>query len=406
MQLISEIWSSASTLKWAAVRASVVRPLSSSVVRLNRKRKIDFVGPAFVLIALVWSASAQTTTYSAITESEGSTSNRSTRARETRVEENGRTIETQIVEEPSVNGGYVLKTATEKETIHDASNMVRVVERWYVPDGDGQRRLSRISESETTVSAANQTTIRTTYESDLDGHLREVAHNTEESTPLNASANQTVSTLFVPREGVFAPVRQGVTFDPVEQTVTVEIRKENGIVDVQRTISVPNSTGKLIPTLVTNSEKEKAAADSPGRYKEEVLGADAGRVLGEGEQMSLIQRTVTQEWKDQNRQEHSLANRYSMFPLGVAPDGELHLTRQVATVRQVLADGETQVVQEIAETPGANTDRLQPRRKIIEISSGSGGQFETRTIIEEPNSSGAMQPSETSKTRGFRSGNH
>jgi hypothetical protein len=146
MQLISEIWGSASTLTWAAAaRASVVGPLSSSASKLNRKRTIDCFGPAFMLIALVWSASAQTTTYSAITESQESTWNRSTRVKETRVEANGRTIETQIVEEPSINGGYVVKTATEKETIHDTPNIVRVVERWYVPDGDGQRRLSRIS---------------------------------------------------------------------------------------------------------------------------------------------------------------------------------------------------------------------------------------------------------------------
>jgi hypothetical protein len=320
---------------------------------------------------------------------------------------NGRTIETQIVEEPSINGGYVLKTATEKEIIHDTPNVVRVVERWYIPDGDGQRRLSRISESETTtVTDASKTKIRTTYESDLDGQLREVAHEVEESTPLNASANQTVSTLFVRREGVFAPIQQGVAFDPVQQTVTVETRKENGIVDVQRTISAPDSTGKLIPTLVTHSVEEQAGAGSPRSKEEEVLGVDAGKVLGEGQRMSRAQRTVTQEWKDQDGQEHSLAKTYSMFPLGVAPDGELRLNRNVATVRQVLAD-HTQVVQEITEIPAANTDRPQPRQKIIEISRrSSGGQFETQTIIEEPNSWGAMQPFGISNTRGFKSDNH
>jgi hypothetical protein len=51
--------------------------------------------------------------------------------------------------------------------------------------------------------------------------------------------------------------------------------------------------------------------------------------------------------------------------------------------------------------------RLQPRQKIIEISRrGADGQFETRTIIEEPNGSGAMQPFGISNTRGFRRGNH
>ena len=68
---------------------------------------------------IVSSAAAQTTTYSAVTETQDSTWNRSTRVQETHVDANGRIIETQVVERPSINGGYALGTATEKETIHD-----------------------------------------------------------------------------------------------------------------------------------------------------------------------------------------------------------------------------------------------------------------------------------------------
>jgi hypothetical protein len=74
-----------------------------------------------------------------------------------------------------------------------------------------------------------------------------------------------------------------------------------------------------------------------------------------------------------------------MFTIGVAPDGELHMNRQVAAVRRVWADGVTQVVEEIADiNPGAKTDRPQPREKRIEISRhGADGQFDvtdTRTV--------------------------
>lgn len=71
-----------------------------------------------------------------------------------------------------------------------------------------------------------------------------------------------------------------------------------------------------------------------------------------------------------------------------------------------VADGVIEIVQETADiNPGARTDRPRVIEKKIEISRrGAGGQFETQTIVEAPNSSGAMQPFCISNARGFKSG--
>ena len=53
------------------------------------KRIMMCVGPALLLLTFVSSASAQITTYSAVTETHYSTWNRSTRVKQTRVEANG-----------------------------------------------------------------------------------------------------------------------------------------------------------------------------------------------------------------------------------------------------------------------------------------------------------------------------
>jgi hypothetical protein len=366
--------------------------------RLVRNRMMTRFAPAVILIAFASSAVAQTTTYSAATETHDSRWNRSTRVQKTRVEANGRTIETQVVEKPSVNGGYTLETATETETIHDGPNTVRVTERWYVPDGNGRRQLSRMIEAETTtVPGRSTTTTRTRYDSDMDGHVQAMERETEESTALNASTNQTVSTVFLRLGGVFVPV---------QKTVTEETRKDNGVTDVRRTVSLGDHNGQaLIPTVMTHTEEKPTAGRSSGTREERVSQSDAGMTPGEG-QMSLIQRSATQEWKDSEGQEHSVAETYSMFSPGIAPDRELHMSRRVSSVRQVTADGASELIEETADiNPGAKTDPPRLKTKMIEITgTGPDGQFEIQTTFEAPNSSGAMQPFWIGSTKGFERG--
>jgi hypothetical protein len=221
-----------------------------------------------------------------VTKNQNLTWNRSTRVKQTRVESNGRTIETQVVEAPSINGGYGLASATEKETIHDGPNTVRVVERWYTPDADGHRRLSEITEAETTIVPGKRTTIiRTRYDIDLDGHLQPMERDIEESIPLTASTTQTTTAVFLLRGNIFVPV---------QQTVTVETRKEEGLTDVQRTVSLPDQGGKFIPTLITHSVEEQTGSS---RTKvEHTVRADTGKVPGEG-QVLPVERTLTEDWR-------------------------------------------------------------------------------------------------------------
>src|SRR5512143_4114991 len=86
----------------------------------SRNPIMAWFGPAFILI-LLCSASAQITADSSMTENHDATWGRSTRVTQTRVEVGGRTIATQIVEKPSVNGDYTLVNAIETETSHDGA---------------------------------------------------------------------------------------------------------------------------------------------------------------------------------------------------------------------------------------------------------------------------------------------
>jgi hypothetical protein len=196
------------------------------------------VGPALLVLGMVSSASAQISTYGATTDSHDSTWNRSRRVKQTRVVADDRTIETKVVEEPSINGGYALLTATEKETIQVRTDTIRVVERLYVRDQNGHRQLSRMAETETTtVPGKNKTTVRTWYESDVNGNLKAMERQTEESIPLNASTNRIVSSTFRMSGGAYVRIHQ---------TVTLETRNENADIDVKSTNSFADSGGESI----------------------------------------------------------------------------------------------------------------------------------------------------------------
>jgi len=185
--------------------------------------------------------------------------------------------------------------------------------------------------------------------------------------------------------------------------VTIEARKNNGLTDVQRTVSLGDHNGQaMIPTMITHTVEEQTGNAGSRTKEERVLRADTGKMPGEG-QMLPVERTVTLEWRSPDGEEHSRAETSLMFTIGVAPDGELHMNRQVASVQRVLADGRTQVVQETAEiNPGAKTDRPQPKEERVEISRhGADGQFDVQVIFEAPDGSGSMRPFWISNTHGF-----
>ena len=66
----------------------------------------------------------------------------------TRTEQDGRTIETRIVEGPSINGGYAPLIETEQQTIQLNSNTATVVTSQYSRDANGNRQLLGVIEEQ------------------------------------------------------------------------------------------------------------------------------------------------------------------------------------------------------------------------------------------------------------------
>ena len=156
----------------------------------------------------------------------------SQRITETRSEANGVALQTRVTEVPSINGGYALFSATERETVRVNADTVREVERSFFLDGNGERRLSQVTESvTTTLPGGREKTVHTTYNLDPDGHPHLARRQDQESTAINATTKQTTTSVFVPGANGFV---LGVETQKLEQ------ERPDGVVEVQITEKRPN----------------------------------------------------------------------------------------------------------------------------------------------------------------------
>ena len=107
----------------------------------------------------------------------------------------------------------------------------------------------------TTVPGRSKTTIRTRYDSDLDGHLQAMEREVQEfdySECLDQADH--VHPFPAPRH----------VFVPIQKTVTVETRKESGVIDVQSTVSLRDQSGQIHPDA---GDAQRGGANTRQQYK-------------------------------------------------------------------------------------------------------------------------------------------
>ena len=107
-----------------------------------------------------------------------------TRVIVTRTEQDGRTIQTRIVEGPSINGGYAPLIETEQQTTRLNPNAAIVVKRQYFRDSNGNRQLLEVTEEQrSTAAGGREAVVRTTSRADVNGHLQVVEREVQETVP-------------------------------------------------------------------------------------------------------------------------------------------------------------------------------------------------------------------------------
>jgi hypothetical protein len=299
-----------------------------------------------------------------------------TRVIVTESQQDGRTIETRVVEGPSINGGYAPLLEIEQQTMQLSPNAETVVTRQYSPDGNGNRQLFQVTEEQRSTSAGGrQTVVSTTSNADVNGRLQDVQRQVQETVPTSDDARQTTST-------VRLQTVNGI--QPVQRSQQIEQRKGE-VAEQQTTVLAPGGNGNFVPLSRTESTTTKTAS---GQTKDERIYWDNG--LGN---MTAIQREVTAESKDA-QETHSTTQTYSAFVPGASPDpGSLVLVQQVSSSRESAPDGSSQSKQQIqAIRLGDPGSGLQLATSVTGVSQPAGnGQTKGQIVVHSSDGNGAFK---------------
>jgi len=261
--------------------------------------------------------------------SETNVENSPARIIETRSREDGRTVETRVVEAPSINGGYAPISDTERETIQVDANTVRIVERRF-SSWAGQRELFQVSEEERrTEPGGRESVTRTISTKNAGGYWNVQERDIEESVSTAPDTRVTAKTMLGIVAGDLVPIQQ------LEET---EQRKGN-LVEVQR---------RLLPA--------KAIGYAP---------------------VSEVQQTVVTPTRDG---EITQEKTYSTYVPAVGSYGELQLVQQREVSTATAPDRSTRTEEKVQQVnPGNPWDGLRATSLLIEVSRPAGSlRTETR----------------------------
>ena len=241
---------------------------------------------------------------------------------ETHRQDDGRTVETRIVEVPSINGGYEPISETEQETIRIDANTVRVVRRWFSP-GAGDRQPFQVTEEERrTEPGGRERVVRSTSNLNVGGRWQVLERDIEETVSTAADTRETKKTVLWVVAGSLVPV---------QQSVEIEHRKGN-LVEVQRKLLTPNGSGNF--------------------------------------QIFEVQETVATQTKDGQITEEKT---YSTYVPGRASDTHLHLVQQRSMSTTTASDGSARTEQQVQQVnPGAPEAGLRATSVVIEVSQPLG----------------------------------
>ncbi|MCU1311310.1 MAG: hypothetical protein JWO20_2435 [Candidatus Angelobacter sp.] len=259
---------------------------------------------------------------------------------QTQRQENGRTIETQIVEAPS-DGGYQAISETEQETIQVDANTVRVVQRLYTPV-DGTRKPYQTTEEERhTGPGDRETVVRTISALDSDGHSQVLERDIEESDLTAPDVRETNTTVLRLVAGTLAPVQK---FEQTEHS--------NGdSVEVQRNMLAPDGSDHF---QVIQAERSVVTQTKDGQTSQSTMYGNDGRAP-----LTPIEQTTGSEWKSGDTQ-REMSQTFSVNVPGRTPDDHLHLVQQQSLQTVAAPGGGTLTETQVHEVnPGAPEDGLR-----------------------------------------------
>lgn len=322
---------------------------------------------------LVWTqttdsqASDTSKSWSATTEQRGSGNTNPTRTAETHREADGRTVDKQAVERIGPDGRYEPYLDIEKESVKVDASTIRVTQRTFGRDSEGNRVLTQVTEEEKRTSQGGDVkSVRITSDPDANGRLQVVQRETQETKKTSPGVEDTKTAVFtLDINGGLAETMRIQERQKRSDDHTVEFRKSTLLPDGNGSWQV----GEVREGLIKDDGKERSR-------DEQVLRPDSNGKL------SAIARTVSKESEGTRGEKRTSVDSYTTDVPGSAGDGSLHLGQRVTTLHRANPNGgETTKEQVERPNPGDPSGGLHMTSEAIDIvRPGPDGAKRTQTI--------------------------
>jgi hypothetical protein len=305
--------------------------------------------------------------WSATSELHGAGNVNPTRTAESHTEVGGRTVDKQAIERIGPDGRYEPYLDIEKESVKVDANTVRVIERTFGRDSNGQRVLTQVTEEERRTSRdGDMKSVRTTSNPDANGSLQVVQREIQETRKTGPGAEDTKTTVFTPNiNGGLAATMQIQEHQKRSDDHTIEVRKSTFLPDGNGSWQI----GEVKEGVINDNGKQRS-------QEEQVLRPDS-----EGK-LSAIAWTLSKESESGRGEKRTTVDTYSIDIPGSTRDGNLHLEQRVTTLQRANADGGQSTEKQVERrNPGDPAAGLRVTTEAIDIvRPGTDGATTTQTI--------------------------
>ena len=310
-----------------------------------------------VILCGVWAVCAQAQdvqsnntneSWTSTTLNSGDNTNPS-RMTESHTKSGNRSVDKQSLEVLGPDGRYEHFSDTETETTQVDATTTRTAVRTYRWDANGQQRyLVQVTEEEARSSASGDAeVVRTTSNSDVNGHLQVVEREVSDMKRTSPDAEETRATVYV-TDGSGG-------FTPSLQTQELQRSSSDHTVEVKKTTLLPDGNGNWeVSEVKENTIKE----DGKNRTSEERV----SRANSQGG-LSEVSHTVGKETETAPGEKSNTVETYSTNISGLASDGSLHLNWRVTTAQKKDSNGSTTEQQVEQPNPDNTNAGLQVNAK-------------------------------------------
>jgi hypothetical protein len=272
----------------------------------------------------------------------------------TRTESGGREVVTEVVEVPGTDGRFQTATKTTTETVGIGSDSVKIKRNVFGNGAQGPLTLIETSDADQQkFPDGTFRTITNTWVPDLSGRLGQSSRRVEETKPVGADVQQTVTTLYVP--GVNQALTESERVQETQRRVNPNLVRTDSHRDVR------DANGQWQTTETRNKEVRTVG-------RAEVAEEETVRSLDADARLTLSERTVTRR-SNSNGSEQEVKEVYSANTPGQArqPGSPLELDHRIHVTTTRASDGGSQTITETeARNPSLVNGPMQVVTRTVE----------------------------------------